>query len=731
MAGAARMTRLRRVPTVLQLEALECGAAALGMVLAHHGRWTPLVELRRLCGVSRDGSKASSLLRAGRSLGLDADGYRLDIDDLAAIAKPAIVYVNENHFVVLEGMRRGRVEVNDPAGGRVIYTREEFAAIYSGVALTFKPNDAFRRGGERPRVLLPLARRLAGGRAVFVLLVATGIALAVPAMVIPAFTRAFVDQFVIERQDDFVPWLIIAMLGTLVVQLGLLWIQGWAQLALRNRIAVGTASAFTWRVLRMPIAFFGQRSPSSIGARSDMAARLADQASGPLPALAVAIVSAVLFAALMFQYSPTLTTISIGIAATASAVALLSQRKLGEGERKASLDLLKLGSRTMQGLMLLETIKASGTEDEFIEGWTGQQAAVVSQQQRLGRLAGVGGAIGDTLGSVGGTVSLVVGAYLAMQGRLTLGLLLAFLLLQATFFGPVRTLIGAMTAMGRTRATLDQFEDVEVSPLAAEFASPVPTDRLRASGLGRVRKLEGRVELRDVSFGYARLAPPLVTGLSLSVEAGSSMALVGASGSGKSTVAKLVAGLHESWSGAVLVDGVPLADLPRALLRNSMSVVDQDISMFTGTVRDNITLWDTSIPEERVVRAAKDAMIHDDILRRAHGYDDRVQEDGANFSGGQRQRLEIARALVTDPTVLILDEATSALDSPTEKTVMDNLKRRGCTCIVIAHRLSTVRDCDEIVVVDRGAIVERGTHEELLAADGAYCRLLETADHAG
>ena len=388
MAGAARMTRLRRVPTVLQLEALECGAAALGMVLAHHGRWTPLVELRRLCGVSRDGSKASSLLRAGRSLGLDADGYRLDIDDLAAIAKPAIVYVNENHFVVLEGMRRGRVEVNDPVGGRVIYTREEFGAIYSGVALTFKPNDAFRRGGERPRVLLPLARRLAGGRAVFVLLVATGIALAVPAMVIPAFTRAFVDQFVIERQDDFVPWLIIAMLGTLVVQLGLLWIQGWAQLALRNRIAVGTASSFTWRVLRMPIAFFGQRSPSSIGARSDMAARLADQASGPLPALAVAIVSAVLFAALMFQYSPTLTTISIGIAATASAVALLSQRKLGEGERKASLDLLKLGSRTMQGLMLLETIKASGTEDEFIEGWTGQQAAVVSQQQRLGRLAG-------------------------------------------------------------------------------------------------------------------------------------------------------------------------------------------------------------------------------------------------------------------------------------------------------------------------------------------------------
>jgi len=719
------------VPTVLQLEALECGAACLAMVLAHHGRWMPLVALRRLCGVSRDGSRASAMVRAARELGLEADGFRMDVDGLRSVPKPAILFVNGGHFVVLEGHRRGgAVQVNDPAGGRMRYTAEEFAAIYSGIVLTFRPGPGFTRGGHPPRIVGPLLARLSGARATFLLLLSAGAALILPGIVAPSFTRTFIDQYVVDQQGDVVPWLVTAMIGTVLVQAGLTRIQSWARLALRNRIGIGAATAFMRRVLRMPVGFFAQRSAASIGARLDLAERLADHAGAQLPGLIVAAAGAILFAALMPLYSPQLAAVSFAITAATVLATLLLQRRLAELERKASLDGLKLGTRTMQGMEMLETIKAGGAEDRFLEAWTGQQALAANHQQRIGRLMALAAVLAEALAAAGNMAALTLGGLLVMRGELTLGLLLAYLILQAAFFVPVRGLLSGLAALGRARATLDQFDDIEAVPLAGEFsgeASAAGKER-PASPLGRIRKLEGRIELRDVTFGYALLAPPLVSGLSLRVEPGSSVALVGASGSGKSTVGRLVAGLHGAWSGQVMLDGVLVGDISRTLLRNSLAVVDQDIAMFSGTVRDNITLWDHSIPEDRVVRSAKDAAIHADILLRPQGYDSAVEEDGRNFSGGQRQRLEIARALVTDPSILILDEATSALDPAVEKTVSDNLRRRGCTCLIIAHRLSTIRDCDDILVMDGGRIVQRGTHEALMAAEGGpYRRLVETA----
>ncbi|MGF3027612.1 NHLP family bacteriocin export ABC transporter peptidase/permease/ATPase subunit [Methylobacterium aquaticum] len=725
----ARTHRCRPVPTILQLEALECGAAALGMVLAHYGRWVPLVELRRLCGVSRDGSRASNMVKAARELGLEAEGYRLPAEELRTVRKPAIVFVNANHYVVLEAFGR-LVRVSDPAGGRITYTRREFEEIYSGIALTFRPTPGFARAGRAPRTLRPLLGRLKGVRAIYLLLVAAGLSLTIPTIVVPAFTRTFIDQYVVDKQADFVPWIIAAMAVVVLFQACLTRIQHWGQLTLRNAIAIGIATDFMWRALRMPVGFFAQRSPATIGARADLAERTAEQASGPLAGLAVAALSALVFLGLMTLYNPLLALLVAGIALVSAALSVVSRRKVEEVERKIALDALKLGSTTMQGLSLLETIKAGGSEERFLETWTGQQALMVNGQQRLGRLMGLSAALTESIGGLGSAAVLAVGGYLVMGGQLTLGLLMAFLILQAAFFAPVRQILGSTVALGRGRAMLDQLEDIEAPALAPEFSPAAETPEQRAGALGRVRKLRGAIALRDVTFGYARLSRPLIEGLSLSIAPGSAVAVVGASGSGKSTLGRLISGLHEPWSGAVALDGQPIPALPRPLVRNSMAVIDQDIALFKGTIRDNIALWDASVPEERLVRAAKDAAIHDEILKRPAGYDDPVEEDGRNFSGGQRQRLEIARALVTDPSILVLDEATSALDPVTEKIISDNIRRRGCTILVIAHRLSTVRDCDEILVMDKGAIVQRGTHESLMAIDGPYRDLVRTSEDA-
>lgn len=459
-----------------------------------------------------------------------------------------------------------------------------------------------------------------------------------------------------------------------------------------------------------------------------MADKLAAHASTDLTSIAINAATMALVAAVLMLYSPPLAAVTLGAGACAIGLFLLLQRRIAASERKATLDTVKLSGRTMQGLSMIESLKVSATEDAFFETWSGQQAVVASQRQTGGRLESLLATVPDFLMQFSTVVVVVLAGVLAIRGSLTLGTLVAFLALQTAFFVPMKVALLSLLSLAKGRATLDQFDDVADEAMAPEFrnaAEGAETGR-GASALGRIRKLDGRLEIDALTFGYAALEPPLLSEFSLSLQPGSRVALVGGSGSGKSTVGRLVSGLFQPWSGTVRLDGEPMDRVPRDLMRNSMAVVDQDIVMFTGTVRDNIALWDSAMPEERIVRAAKDAMIHDDIVQRPGGYASPVMEGGRNFSGGQRQRLEIARALVTNPSILILDEATSALDPVVEKAVMDNIRRRGCTCVIIAHRLSTIRDCDEIIVMHRGRILERGTHAQMAAADGPYRKLIET-----
>ena len=710
-----------RSPTVLQMEAVECGAAALAIVLAHFGRWVPLEELRIACGVSRDGSKASNMVKAARQYGLEAKGFKHEPKTLRTIQPPAILHWNFNHFVVLDGFHKGRVRLNDPAMGPRDVSEEELDQAFTGVVITFKPAAGFERQGEPPRLLPALRRRLAGSQAGLLFVLLAGLALVIPGLAVPVFSKVFVDSVLLEGRQDWLRPLLLAMALVALILGALTWLQQAYLLRLETRMAVGGSSRFLWHVLRLPVEFFSQRYSGDISARVGINDRVAQLLSRDLATNVLGALMVVFFAAVLFRYDPVLTGIGIAIAALNVAALRFVSRKRVDGNRRFLQDQGKMMGTALGGLQTIETLKATGSESDLFARWAGYQAKVVNARQDLERYTQLLDAVPPLLFAINTALILGIGGLRVMNGTLSLGGLVAFQILMTSFMGPINRLVSLGGRLQMVEGDMNRLDDVlryrvdESAGLAVDEA--VPSDE--------PVKLAGHLELRDVSFGYSRLDPPLIEGLNLTVKPGARIALVGGSGSGKSTVARLVTGLHKPWSGEILFDGRSRSEIPPRVLANSVASVDQSLFLFEGTVRENLTLWDSTIPLPEVVAAARDASIHEEIASRPGGYDSPVEEGGANWSGGQRQRLEIARALVGRPSILVLDEATSALDPTTEHLIDAALRRRGCTCLIVAHRLSTIRDADEILVLDKGKVVQRGTHDELKGVDGPYARLIE------
>ena len=702
------------------MEAVECGAAALAMILSHYGRIVPLEQLRINCGVSRDGSTAKNILLAARTFGLTAQGWKKELDGLWDLDHPAILFWDFNHFVVIEGVGPHGCWLNDPAMGRRSVTWEEMDASFSGIVLTFETTARFARGGERQSAVRALKHRLSGSERALAFLMLCGLTMIVSGLVIPTFSRIFVDNVLVQHVEGWLRPLLIAMGVTMVLRFALGSLQQRYMRRLQTKLLVTNTTEFLDHVLHLPVEFFAQRYAGEISNRVGINDQVANFLSLRLAAAAINGVLVVFYAALMLLYSVPLTLIGFVVVGIVVAVTRYVGAIQSDGSKRLLQEQGKLSGVAMGGLTTIETLKATGGESDLFARWAGYLAKTTTISQRLERSTIVLSAIPMLLSQMTFVTILCIGGKFVMDGALTMGALVAFQSLMASFLAPVNALSGMATDVQAMDGNLSRLDDVlryDVDPRSVthdeDVVSAFAGERLR-----------GEVELRDVTFGYSKLAPPLIQNFSLHLAPGARVALVGGSGSGKSTLAKLISGLYSPWSGQILFDGQPLDALPRTMFTSSVSVVDQDISMYAGTLRDNLTLWDRTVPEADIIHAAKDAFIHQEVASRPGGYQSHVQEGGTNFSGGQRQRLEIARALCNEPRVLILDEATSALDPLTEQRIEQHLRRRGCTCIVVAHRLSTIRDADEIIVLDRGKVVQRGTHDSLmLDDDGAYARL--------
>ncbi|MHC4992130.1 MAG: NHLP family bacteriocin export ABC transporter peptidase/permease/ATPase subunit [Planctomycetota bacterium] len=711
-----------RTPTVLQMEAVECGAASLGIVLAHYGRFVPLEQLRVDCGVSRDGSNAASVLAAARRYGLEPQAFRMELADFADTKLPAIVFWEFNHFLVVEGFAADKAYLNDPAYGRRTVTAEEFDGSFSGVVMTFEPGDEFEPGGRRPTVIGALRRRLGAMRIAVTFCVLAGLGLVIPGLAIPAFTKIFVDDILIGGSSRWLLPLIAGMAVAAMLRGGLTGLQQHFLMRSQTKLAITTTGRFLWHVLRLPMEFFSQRYAGDVASRVASNERVASVLTGDLATSVIGLMTATFFVVLMLIYDPVLTAIGVFLSLLNLVLLRLIYRKRADESQRMLQESGKLLATAMGGVQNIESIKSASRESDFFSRWSGYQAKSSIAEQRLDASSAFLEVVPLCLTLLTTALVLGVGGLRVMDGTLTIGTLVAFQALLASFNRPINGLVhlgGTIQTLSGDMKRLDDVSNYHIDPVVEhEEENPAEEDP--------TRRLSGFLELREVTFGYNRLAEPLLENFSLKLEPGDRVALVGGSGSGKSTIAKLVAGLYQPWSGEVLFDGKPRTSHPRSLIANSCAMVDQDIFFFEGSIRENISLWDHTLPDQAVQRAAKDACIHEDVTSRRGAYTSKVEEGGRNFSGGQRQRLEIARSLAIDPTILVMDEATSALDAATEKIVDDNTRRRGCTCIIVAHRLSTIRDCNEIIVLERGKVVQRGTHEELKDVDGAYARLISS-----
>lgn len=713
-----RTKGVARVSVVIQLEALECGAACLRMILAYYNKWVLLEQVRANCGVSRDGSKASNILKAARNYGLLAKGYRYEPNTLREVATyPCIIHWNFNHFVVLNGFMGDKAYITDPAKGTYNVTMEEFDKAFTGVCMLFEPSECFIPSGKQRSVFSFVKKRMVGTAGAVTFVILASITSSLFGLINPAFSRIFLDRLLTGKNPEWLYPFIIALSLLTLLTLMVSFVQTIYNFKLSGKLSIIANSKYLWHVLRMPMKFFSQRMAGDIAMRQSLNEDITNSLINMIAPLFLNTIMMIFYFVVMMRYSLLLTAVGAASIFINLLMASIISKERVNINRVQMRDAGKLASSTVSGIEMIETIKSSGAENGFFEKWAGYQAGMSTQAANSTKINHYLGMIPTIISSLSSITILMIGVYLTIQNQFTVGMILAFQGLLGKFTAPAQSIISVSQSLTEMRTNIERIEDVMEYPTNVEYTYGYDEDE-------EFSKLSGTVVLKDVSFGYSSLDAPLIRNFNLNLTPGSSVAFVGFSGCGKSTLSKLISGLYNPWSGEILFDGKSILEIDRRVFTGSVAVVDQDITLFEDTISNNIKMWDTSIEDFEVIMAARDACLHEDIMERDGGYSYKITEGGTDLSGGQRQCLELARVLAQDPTIIILDEATSALDAKTEFKVVNAIKARGITCIVIAHRLSTIRDCDEIIVLDKGNVVERGTHAELYEKGGLYTQLV-------
>ena len=707
------------VPIIMQLEELECGAASLAMVMAYYGKWVPLEQIRVDCGVSRNGSNAKNILRAAQKYGFMTKGYAMNIKRLRERGRfPAIIHWNGGHFVVLCGFRGHKAILNDPAKGLVKMDLVDFDAQFTGIYLEIVPGETFQPSGKRKSIFSFAKKRLKGAGPLIAFFAITTVLFYIFGLISPIMQQVFVDYLLGGNNPAWLLPFIALFAGLGLLQVIVSLVQEVYQYKIRGKLDLIGSTTYMWRLLRLPIEFFSQRMAGDLQERQSENASIAETLVNVFAPLFFNTAMIIVYLVVMIQRSWILTLLGV---ATIVLNAFLSQRisKVRVNlTRVQARDNAKLSGMTTKGIEMIETIKSNGAENAYFSSWSEAQETVFKGRMKMAKTDQTLGLLPSFLTMLANYSVLILGVYYTIQGEFTIGSILAFQALLSAFMAPASTLISSGQTLQEMRTQMERVDDV--------LEYPLDENVMREVQMERISKIKGNLVLKNVTFGYSRLDNPILEDFNLEIAQGQKVAIVGSTGSGKSTLSKLISGLYSPWSGEIIFNGKKIEEIDHELFTSSIAVVDQEITLYEDTIANNIKMWDESIEDYEVIMACNDAQIHKQIVARDGGYNAPVLEGGKNFSGGEKQRLEIARSLASDPSIIILDEATSALDAKTEFDVVKAIKARGITIIVIAHRLSTIRDADLIVVLEKGHIVEQGTHDQLMALKGSYFELVNS-----